>query len=215
MNSNYIYVKRILDFIFSTILLILLIPLFIIVSILIKVDSKGPVFFKQERTGLNGEIFVLIKFRSMAEDNDIFDFDRGDRVTKVGRFLRAYSIDELPQLINIIKGEMSFIGPRPWVTECYNYFTPYQKKRNLVLPGVTGLAQTSGRKDLNILKRIDYDVEYVNNISLMIDIKIFIKTIFVILNRTDNTRNNYTFEEEINDLKQNFLAVTESGIYEN
>lgn len=215
MNSNYIYVKRILDFIFSTILLILLIPLFIIVSILIKVDSKGPVFFKQERTGLNGEIFVLIKFRSMAEDNDIFDFERGDRVTKVGRFIRAYSIDELPQLINIIKGEMSFIGPRPWVTECYKYFTPYQKKRNLVLPGVTGLAQTSGRKDLNILKRIDYDVEYVNKISLMIDIKILIKTIFVILNGTDNTRNNYTFEEEINDLKQNFLAVTESGIYEN
>lgn len=94
-------------------------------------------------------------------------------------------------------------------------FYAVSKKRNLVLPGVTGLAQTSGRKDLNILKRIDYDVEYVNKISLMIDIKILIKTIFVILNGTDNTRNNYTFEEEINDLKQNFLAVTESGIYEN
>lgn len=205
----YKIIKRILDLIVALALLILFIPLFTIVSIAIKLDSKGPVFFKQSRTGLNGKNFDIIKFRSMAENNDIFDFKRGDEITKVGRVLRKTSVDELPQLINIIKGDMSFIGPRPWVSECYEYFTPNQKRRNLVRPGITGYSQVNGRKDLNILNRIELDIYYINNISFLLDIKILYKTIFVILNSTDNTRKNYTFEDEMRDLKNNYKEYCE------
>ena len=200
----YKIIKRILDLIVALALLILFIPLFIIVSIAIKLDSEGPVFFKQSRTGLNGKNFDIIKFRSMAENNDIFDFKRGDEITKIGRVLRKTSVDELPQLINIIKGDMSFIGPRPWVSECYNYFTPNQKRRNLVRPGITGYSQVNGRKDLNILNRIELDIYYINNISFLLDIKILYKTILVVLNSSDNTRKNYTFEDEMIDLKNNY-----------
>ena len=205
MKSFYVnFIKRLLDIIFSFLLLVLLSPIFIIISIAIKIDSPGPVFFRQIRTGLNGKDFILLKFRSMAEDNDIFDFERGDRITKVGHIIRKTSLDEIPQLINIFKGDMSFIGPRPWVKECYYYFTPYQKQRNLVKPGITGIAQVSGRKDLNILKRIDLDIEYVNNISFLLDLKIIAKTIIVVFDSSDNTHENYTVEDEMRDLKNNY-----------
>lgn len=212
MKELYINViKRLLDLILSISLIIILSPIFAIISIVIKIDSPGPVFFKQARTGINGEEFILLKFRSMIENNDVFDFEKGDSITKVGLILRKTSLDELPQLINIIKGDMTFIGPRPWIRECYNYFTPFQKKRNLVKPGLTGLAQVSGRKDLNILKRIEIDVEYVQRISLLLDLKIVAKTILVVLNSTDNTHNNYTVEDEMRDLKNNYdLYLKES-----
>ena len=215
MKKFYInIIKRILDLIFSILLLALLFPLFIIVSISIKLDSPGPVFFKQIRTGLNGKDFILLKFRSMAEDNDIFDFERGDRITKVGHIIRKISLDEIPQLINIFKGDMSFIGPRPWIKECYDYFIPYQKKRNLVKPGITGLAQISGRKDLNILKRIDLDIEYVENIGFLLDIEIIAKTIVVVFNHSDNTHENYTVEDEIRDLKDNYNLYFNENVIE-
>lgn len=204
MCNPYIIFKRILDFIISLILIIILFPLFILISVAIKLDSTGPVFFKQIRTGKDGKDFKLLKFRSMAKDNDIFDFENGDRITKVGHILRKTSLDEIPQLINIIKGDMAFIGPRPWIRECYDYFTPYQKKRNLVKPGLTGLAQVSGRKDLNILKRIDIDVEYVQKFSFMLDLKIIGKTILVVFDSSDNTHTNYTVEDEMRDLKNNY-----------
>lgn len=204
MNSLYKIIKRFIDIIFSLILLILLLPLLVIISLAIKIDSRGSVLFKQKRTGLNGKNFMLLKFRSMEKDNDIFDFKTGDKVTRLGRFLRRTSLDELPQLINILKGDMSLIGPRPWVSECYKYFTESQKERNFVRPGITGYAQVSGRKDLNILKRIELDIYYVNNISFKLDLLIFLKTIFVVLNSSDNTRKNYTFKDEIKDLKENY-----------
>lgn len=211
MRNPYIIFKRILDFIVSLILIIILSPLFVAISIAIKLDSPGPVFFKQIRTGKNGEDFKLLKFRSMAKDNDVYNFEEKDKVTKVGKFIRKTSLDELPQLINILRGEMSFIGPRPWISECYNYFTPFQKKRNLLKPGLTGLAQVNGRKDLNILKRIEIDVEYIQKVSLLLDFKIIIKTILVVFDSSDNTRINYTVEDEMRDLKNNYdLYLKES-----
>lgn len=200
----YIVIKRILDLLISLVLVILLSPLFLIVSIAIKLDSPGPVLYKQTRTGLNGKDFTLLKFRSMSADNDVYDFKTGDRITKVGQFIRKTSLDELPQLINIMRGDMTFIGPRPWLNKYYKYFTDYQKQRNLVRPGITGLAQVSGRKDLRILDRIEYDVEYVNNISLRNDLIIFIKTIYVIFKKENNTYHNYTIEDELNDLISNY-----------
>lgn len=203
--NKYLIVKRIIDILLSLILLIVLCPLFIIISLIIITDSPGPIFFRQERTGLNGKDFYLIKFRSMAADNDVYNFKEEDRITKVGNFIRKTSLDELPQLINIIKGDMSFIGPRPWLNKYYRYFTDYQKERNLVRPGITGLAQVSGRKDLNILERIDFDVDYVRNICFTNDLKILLKTISVIFTKDNNTYDNYTIEDEYNDLKNNYI----------
>lgn len=207
----YIIVKRILDILISLVLVILLSPLFLIVSIAIKLDSPGPVLYKQTRTGLNGKDFTLLKFRSMAADNDVYDFKTGDRITKVGNFIRKTSLDELPQLINILVGDMSFIGPRPWLNKYYRFFTEYQKQRNLVRPGITGLAQVSGRKDLRILDRIEYDVEYVKNMSFINDIIIFLKTIVVIFKKDNNTYENYTIEDEMDDLVKNYNNA--NGIY--
>lgn len=204
MNKPYIKIKRLIDMILSFFLIILLLPLFLIVSIAIKIDSNGPVFFRQERTGLNGKDFYLIKFRSMAADNDVYNFKEEDKITKVGNFIRKTSLDELPQLFNIIMGDMSFIGPRPWLNKYYRYFTDYQKERNLVRPGITGLAQVSGRKDLNILERIDYDIEYVRHVSFINDIKILLKTISVIFKKDNNTYDNYTIEDEYRDLVENY-----------
>lgn len=200
----YITIKRILDFLLSVLLFIILIPLFVIISIAIKLDSSGPILFKQMRTGKDGTDFELLKFRSMSKDNDVYNFEKKDKITKVGKFIRKTSLDELPQLINIIKGDMSFIGPRPWLNKYYEYFTDFQKQRNKVRPGITGLAQVSGRKDLSIIQRIEYDVEYVNNINFILDLKILIQTIIVILKKDNNTYDNYTIEDEFNDLKNNF-----------
>lgn len=204
MRSIYIIIKRLIDIILSIVLLVLLSPLFVIVAIAIKVDSNGPVLYKQARTGLNGEDFTLLKFRSMTSDNDVYDFRTGDRITKVGSFIRKTSLDELPQLVNIIRGDMSFIGPRPWLNKYYDYFTDYQKQRNLVRPGITGLAQVSGRKDLDIIKRIDLDNDYINKVSFWFDLYILFKTIVVVFDSSDNTRDNYTLEDELKDLQKNF-----------
>lgn len=211
MRSFYIIIKRILDLILSLILLILLSPLLIIVTIAVKLDSEGPALYKQTRTGLNGEDFTLLKFRSMAADNDVYDFKTRDRITKVGNFIRKTSLDELPQLINIIRGDMSFVGPRPWLPILNDYYTENQKRRFLVRPGITGLAQVSGRKDLNILDRIDLDIKYVNEVSFLTDIKIILKTIMVVFDSSDNTRDNYTIEDEIRDLSENFYNRLDGG----
>ena len=140
----YKYIKRIIDIILATILLILFMIPMIIITLCIKLDSKGPVLFKQKRTGYKGKEFTLYKFRSMSINNDVLDFKKQNKITKVGSFLRKTSLDELPQFINILKGEMSFIGPRPWITEYARLFTEKQKRRLDVIPGITGLAQVNG-----------------------------------------------------------------------
>ena len=188
----YKNIKRLFDIVFSLIGLIISSPLLLIISIAIKLESKGPIIFQQDRIGLNGKIFKIYKFRSMyvgAEKGGVYETKGDKRVTKVGRFIRKTSIDELPQFLNIIKGDMSIIGPRPTLTYHpwpYEEYTETQKKRFSVRPGVTGWAQVNGRKELPWDKRIEYDVEYVENLSLFFDLKIFFKTIIKVLAMKDN-----------------------------
>ena len=204
----YKYVKRMLDIIISLSALIILgIPM-LLVALLIKLDSKGPVLFKQKRTGKNGQVFNLYKFRSMTVDNDVLNFKSENKLTKVGKFIRKTSIDELPQMINILKGDMSLIGPRPWIVEYYNTFTDEQKRRVEVLPGITGLAQCYGRNNLSIFDKIKYDIEYVDNISLKMDLKIIFLTVKSVLSKSGAELSKSGIKEELNLLQKNYLEVT-------
>lgn len=196
------YLKRILDFLIATLLLLIIWPLLLIVAIAIKLDSKGPALFKQIRTGKKGKEFTLYKFRSMTANNNFYDTTVEDQVTRVGRFIRKTSLDELPQIFNIIKGEMSFIGPRPWIVDYAKLFTKHQRKRLEVLPGITGLAQCSGRNNLNIKDRINIDVEYVNNISLRLDLYIFFKTVKCVLKREGFSNSKSAIHEELKVLEK-------------
>ena len=178
---SYGALKRGMDLIFATILLVVLSPLFLVVAILIKIDSRGPVFFRQLRTGKKGKEFYMYKFRSMAVDNDWRDTSCEDKYTRVGKVIRRISIDELPQLINVVKGEMSFIGPRPWVPEYWENMNEKERGRCAVRPGITGLAVVKGRNGLTVFEKIDYDLGYVRRYSLREDLKIVfltVKTVF-------------------------------------
>jgi undecaprenyl phosphate N,N'-diacetylbacillosamine 1-phosphate transferase len=196
----YRIIKRLLDIILSLIGVLIIIPLLIIVSIAIKLESKGPVIFKQKRLGLNGKVFEIYKFRSMCvgaekQGSGHYSFVGDPRVTKVGEFIRKTSIDELPQFFNILKGDMSIIGPRPTLTyhpKSFEEYTQEQKKRFSVRPGVTGWAQINGRKEVLWDKRIEYDIHYVENLSFIFDIKIFFKTIQKVVTMQDNVNINLT-----------------------
>ena len=188
------------DFIIAIILIIIFLVPMLIIGILIKLDSKGPVFFKQERTGKYGKNFKVYKFRSMTANNDVHDFSKQDQHTKIGNILRKLSLDELPQLINIIKGEMSFIGPRPWIPDYYENMTEYQRHRNDVLPGITGLAQIKGRNNISILAKINYDLEYVKNYSFIQDVKIFFLTIKTVLSKEGADAGKSTIQTELETL---------------
>lgn len=203
------FFKRFLDCFFALILLIPLAPIMLIIALAIKIDSKGPAIFKQLRSGKNNKKFMLYKFRSMSANNDFYDKSKEDQLTKVGSFIRKTSLDELPQLFNILKGEMSFIGPRPWVVDYANYFTEYQMRRLEVLPGITGLAQCSGRNNLSILDRIDIDVKYVDNMSITMDIKIIFKTIIGILKREGFSNSKSAIHDELRTLKEQRIVKTE------
>lgn len=196
--------KRIFDVVISFVFLIILSPLFLFISVLIKIDSKGPVMFMQERVGLNAELFRIYKFRSMcvgAEQMGTgqYSFAGDPRVTRVGKILRATSLDELPQLINIFKGEMSFIGPRPPLTyhpwELSEY-TDEQLRMFEVRPGITGWAQVNGRKEVEWNERIRLNVWYVDNCSLLLDIKIFFLTLFKVVKNEDNLNHGVTVIKE-------------------
>ncbi len=185
-------IKPLFDWILALMALILLSPLFLVVAIAIKADSKGPVFFLQERLGKNGRVFRVFKFRSMVvnkgrdKDNKLFEND--PRITKVGSFIRKTSIDEIPQLINIIKGEMSFIGPRPPLTyfpKKYPDYNEFEKKRFLVKPGISGLAQVRCREVHDWDVNIPIDVEYVENYSFLYDTRLFLSS-FLMFFKTDN-----------------------------
>lgn len=196
----YFGVKRFFDIILSLLGLIILSPILLITAIAIKIESKGPVIFKQERIGKNGKVFKIYKFRSMVVGAEkmgtgVYSKKGDSRVTKVGKFIRMTSIDELPQLVNIIKGEMSIIGPRPVLTYHpwkYEEYTEEQLKRFEVRPGITGWAQIHGRKDVEWNNRIKMDVYYVENISLKLDLKIFLKTIYEVLSMKDNVNKEET-----------------------
>lgn len=179
-------IKRIFDLLFSVFVLIVFSSFLIFVAIIIKITSKGPVFFVQKRPGKNKKIFKIYKFRTMkigsekmTKGKEVFGDD--SRITKIGKFLRRTKIDEIPQLINVIKGEMSWIGPRPERIDSLDDYDEEISKRLYVRPGITGLAQVSGNIYIELKKRYEYDLYYVNNYSLLLDIKILIRTLLVIL----------------------------------
>lgn len=203
----YKYVKRGMDLVMAILLLIVCLIPMLIISVLIKIDSKGPVLFKQKRTGLKGKTFNLYKFRSMVTENDVHDFSKGDQHTKVGKMLRKTSLDELPQIINILKGEMSFIGPRPWITDYYDNMNKKQRHRNDVLPGITGLAQAKGRNNISINDKINYDLEYVKNYSFKQDVKIVFLTIKTVLSKEGADAGKNTIQNELEDLKTQNLFL--------
>lgn len=205
----YPYLKRFLDLCIAAFLCILFLVPMIIIAILIKIDSKGPVFFKQARTGKNGKEFMLYKFRSMSQDNDVHDFSHGDKHTKVGAVLRKLSLDELPQMINIFKGDMSFIGPRPWIPDYYENMTEEQRHRCDVVPGMTGLAQAKGRNNISIFDKINYDLEYIAHYSLWEDIKIIFLTVKTVLLKEGADAGKCTIQNELNDLKTQKISVNE------
>lgn len=194
-NALYEVIKRIIDIVASFIGLILLSPLMLIVSILIKLESKGEVIFKQKRVGLNGKEFYMYKFRSMvinAEElkaelesknemsGPMFKIKNDPRITKVGNLIRKTSIDELPQLINVIKGEMSLVGPRPSLQKEVEKFEPWMMERLKVKPGLTCIWQISGRNNIGFEEWMKLDIKYVRERSFKLDMKLILKTVLVL-----------------------------------
>ena len=210
-TSFFGFIKRGFDFLIALILLILLLPVFLVVAIAIKMDSSGPVFFRQKRTGKNGKEFEILKFRSMVADNDVSDTSCEDKYTRLGEKLRKSSVDELPQLINVLKGEMSFTGPRPWIPEYYKNMTRKERERCLVRPGITGLAAAKGRNGLSVFEKINYDLEYVHNYSLSQDIKVVFLTIGTVLTRKGASSNKSVIHNELDELKKRNGGKVKNG----
>lgn len=171
--------KRPLDFILSLIAIVLLSPLLLLVAILVRVKLGSPVLFKQKRPGLNERIFLMYKFRTMTDEKNEFGELLPDsiRLTKFGRFLRSTSLDELPELFNILKGDMSIIGPRPLLVQYLSLYNEHQSRRHEVRPGLSGLAQISGRNAISWEDKFNFDVQYVDNVTLRSDIKIILLTV--------------------------------------
>ena len=180
----YLYIKRLMDVIVSIGLLFLLMPIFILVALLIKFGDKGPVFFTQERLGFKGKLFIIYKFRSMTtvkHDEMVQVHKDSGEVTWIGKFIRRFKIDELPQLFNVLLGDMSLIGPRPCLEATKTEFNEDGHKRLLVRPGLTGLAQVNGGIFISWPDRWALDRQYVESVSLMLDIKIMFKTILILI----------------------------------
>lgn len=192
----YIQIKFFLDIFLSVFVLFLILPILLILSCAVLISMGRPIFFKQERIGKNNKPFIMYKFRTMREPKEGENrlLSDADRVTKVGEFLRKTSLDELPEIVNVIKGEMSLVGPRPLLDLHLELFSEKQLKRHAVKPGMTGLAQVMGRQSLSFTQRTDLDIKYVENLSLWLDIKIIIKTILVVLG-ADGIKTGQKFEE--------------------
>ncbi|MDY6037700.1 MAG: sugar transferase [Eubacterium sp.] len=179
------FIKRALDLLIGIIGILILSPVLLIVAILVRIKLGSPIIFKQERPGLNGKVFNLYKFRTMtdAKDENGNMLDDEHRLTSFGKKLRASSLDELPELYNIINGDMSIVGPRPLLVKYLPLYNERQRRRHDVRPGLTGLAQVSGRNAITWTEKFEKDVEYVDNISFKLDIAIFVKTIYCVLKR--------------------------------
>ncbi len=193
------YIKRPMDFALSLISMILLSPLFLIIAVLVKTKLGSPVIYRQKRPGLNEKIFSLYKFRTMTEEKD----ENGNllpnhkRHTPFGKFLRSTSLDELPELFNILKGDMSIVGPRPLLIEYLPLYSKDQRKRHDIRPGLTGLAQVKGRNNISWEKKFEYDLKYINNLSFLTDAKIIFQTIYksFFLREGINSSNDITMEK--------------------
>ncbi len=198
--SIYALLKRTLDILLSLIVIILLSPLLLVLAIVIRCTSPGKAIFSQERAGRNGIPFNFYKFRTMRPDADPFGPSpkTGDdpRITPIGRFLREYSLDELPQLFNILKGEMSIVGPRPLYVAQIAEWNDREKKRLLVKPGLTGLAQISGRGGLTREQKLEFDVKYVETAGIVLDFKIVFETVLHVFRRKDIYEKKYSCIED-------------------
>lgn len=191
------YIKRIMDIVLSFIAILLLGPFLLIIAFLVRIKLGSPVIFKQDRPGLNEKIFTLYKFRTMTDERD----ENGEllpdekRMTKYGKFLRSTSLDELPELFNIFKGDMSLVGPRPLLVQYLPLYDEYQRRRHEVRPGLSGLAQISGRNTLSWEEKFRLDIEYVDNISFIGDFKIILSTLKKVFVREGiNSDNSVTME---------------------
>ena len=181
------FIKRPFDIVFSFIAIILLSPIMLITAILVRINLGSPVIFKQQRPGLNEKIFVMYKFRTMKDEKD----ENGEllsdsvRLTRFGRVLRSTSLDELPELFNILKGDMSFVGPRPLAVSYLPYYNEFERQRHSVRPGLTGLAQVNGRNSITWEEKFEYDIQYIRQITFLVDMHIILKTILKVLSRSN------------------------------
>ena len=192
------YIKRSIDFVLSLIAIIILSPILAIVALLVRIKLGGPVLFKQKRPGLNEKVFTMYKFRTMTDERDSEGELLPDevRLTKFGKTLRSTSLDELPELFNILKGDMAIVGPRPLLVQYLPLYNDRQKKRHCVKPGITGYAQVNGRNSITWEEKFEYDVYYVYNITIALDINVFFKTIEIVLKRDGiNSDSDATMED--------------------
>ena len=191
------FFKRIIDFFIALVGLLVLLPFLFIIIIILSVANSGSPFFIQNRPGKDGVVFKIVKFKTMNDKKDIYGNLCSDeiRLTKIGSFIRKTSLDELPQLLNVLKGDMSLIGPRPLLTQYLHLYSDYQNRRHEVRPGITGLAQVNGRNAISWGKKFDYDILYVDTVSFFLDIKILFLTIKkVFLKEGINSNNAATIE---------------------
>ena len=193
-----LFFKRVIDFLLALIALLLLSPIFIIILVLLTIYNAGKPFFFQERPGKNERIFKVIKFKTMNDKKD----SKGEllpdsiRLTRVGKFVRKTSLDEIPQLLNVLRGDMSLIGPRPLLVEYLPLYNDKQKRRHSVKPGITGLAQVNGRNAISWKRKFEYDVQYVDNMSFLLDVKIFFRTFLKVFKSEGiNSTNDITMEK--------------------
>lgn len=205
------YIKRILDLILSLMALIVLMPLMIIIGILVRINLGSSIIFKQKRPGKNEKIFTLYKFRTMTDKRDIDGNLLPDeyRLTKFGKFLRSTSLDELPELINIIKGDMAIVGPRPQLIKDMLFMTKEQRRRHSVRQGLTGLAQINGRNNITWEEKLEYDLRYIENITFVEDTKIILKTILKVFKRDDINTNGMDTAEDLCDYLLRTNKITE------
>ncbi len=210
------FFKRFFDILISVTGLVITAIIMFIVALAVRIESPGEVIFKQKRIGKNGKVFHIYKFRSMCKNAEktgsgVYSDKNDSRVTRVGKFIRATSLDELPQLVNILKGDMSLIGPRPPLTYHpwpYEEYTEHQKKMFAVRPGITGWAQVHGRKQVEWHKRIELNVWYVEHVSFLLDLKILFMTVFKVFTNADNENVGATLKKEDDDTKETVCSET-------
>lgn len=210
------YLKRPMDFILSLIALIILSPVFLVVALLVRINLGSPVIFKQQRPGLNEKIFTMYKFRTMTDERD----ENGEllpdavRLTKFGKFLRSTSLDELPELFNILKGDMSIVGPRPQLVRDMVFMTSEQRQRHNVSPGLTGWAQVNGRNDITWEEKLALDLEYISNITFLGDLKIIFLTVVKVFKRDGITTQGMDTAEDLGDYLLRIGIINEKDYYD-
>ncbi len=207
------YVKRIIDILLSALVLLILSPFFLLLTILVRIKLGSPVIFKQKRPGLNEKIFTMLKFRTMSDERDSDGNLLPDelRLTRFGKILRSTSLDELPELLNILKGDMSFVGPRPQLIKDLLFMTSEQRERHTVLPGLSGWAQINGRNSITWEEKLNYDLIYLKNITFRSDLKIILLTIIKAIQRKDISADGMETAEDLGDylLRTNIISEDE------